>query len=312
MGKRVEWLDVAKGMAIILVVLGHSSLPALLNRYIFAFHMPFFFFASGYTSDFNKYSFGEYICRKAKVLLLPFFIYSVINLILQPYVSDLTYQEYWVQFLSKGWLAVPLWFVPVLFIALLIAKLVFMIENRIMRLVLIGLLPSFSVVLKYLDIWLPWNISVVPYASFLIVTANYFKRYYKSSFLDKTNYKLLLMIVCMSATFGISYYWKLDLCWNNILPLIPLLVGAIAGSIFLSLSAMLIVKYCKHIKKILVSIGRETYLILAFAEVTIVYLNYFFTLNSAIKYILLIFIVFFLCRIKKVLLRFVKKTNEKQ
>lgn len=180
-----------------------------------------------------------------------------------------------------------------------------------MRLALICLLPSFSAVLKYLDIWLPWNISVVPYASFLIVTANYFKRYYKSSFFDKTNYKLLLMIVCMSATFGISYYWKLDLCWNNILPLIPLLVGAIAGSIFLSLSAMLIVKYSKHIKKLLVSIGRETYLILAFAEVTIVYFNYFFTLNSAIKYILLIFIVFLLCRIKKVLLIFVKKTNEK-
>ena len=49
--ERIVWLDVAKGMAIILMVLGHSGLPSVINSFIFAFHMPFFFVASGFLWD---------------------------------------------------------------------------------------------------------------------------------------------------------------------------------------------------------------------------------------------------------------------
>jgi fucose 4-O-acetylase-like acetyltransferase len=47
---RVEWIDIAKGIAIILVVLGHtlsSSNP--LWAIIYSFHMPLFFLLAGYT-----------------------------------------------------------------------------------------------------------------------------------------------------------------------------------------------------------------------------------------------------------------------
>lgn len=44
---RNYWLDVAKGITIILMVLGHSSIPDGLSRFIYAFHMPLFLYPRG-------------------------------------------------------------------------------------------------------------------------------------------------------------------------------------------------------------------------------------------------------------------------
>ena len=300
---RIQWLDVAKGMAIMLVVLGHSSLPAYANRFIFAFHMPFFFFASGYSSDFTKYAVGEYVGRKVKVLLIPFVVYSAINLLLQPYVSDLSYTEYWLRFLKEGWLGVPLWFVPVLFFSLIMTRIVFLLKGKKVMWVLVAFLPSVSILLKISDFTLPWNLAVVPYASFLVIIGNWGGRLsYNVGAPLISRYKMLLIILFFVVTGIISYFWKLDMCWNSILPFLPLLVGAITGSVFLSLFAAQIVKHSTLLTKVLVSIGKETYLILSFAEITIVYLNYFFTMNSMVKYILLIAILYMMWVIKKYVL----------
>lgn len=42
--KRIEYLDVAKGIAMIGVIIAHfGGIPFLLNRICFSFHMPLFF-----------------------------------------------------------------------------------------------------------------------------------------------------------------------------------------------------------------------------------------------------------------------------
>ena len=48
MNNRIEWIDIAKGIAIILVVYGHAGLAniPLREKWVCAFHMPFFFFIS--------------------------------------------------------------------------------------------------------------------------------------------------------------------------------------------------------------------------------------------------------------------------
>ena len=43
--QRISWLDTVKGLAILLVVLGHVTfLPMPVLGVIYAFHMPLFFF----------------------------------------------------------------------------------------------------------------------------------------------------------------------------------------------------------------------------------------------------------------------------
>ncbi|WP_141432406.1 acyltransferase family protein [Bacillus sp. 03113] len=48
MNKREQWLDVAKGLGIIAVVMGHAPNNPTLSHYLFWFHMPLFFALSGY------------------------------------------------------------------------------------------------------------------------------------------------------------------------------------------------------------------------------------------------------------------------
>lgn len=43
--KRLDWIDIAKGIAIILVIVGHTvPNPSPLRHAIFSFHMPVFLF----------------------------------------------------------------------------------------------------------------------------------------------------------------------------------------------------------------------------------------------------------------------------
>lgn len=75
MKQRKLWVDIAKGIAIILVVFAHSLSGdgRVFVRFIYSFHMPFFFTVSSYTYHYSK-SMLEYKnkCKKsAKHLLLP-------------------------------------------------------------------------------------------------------------------------------------------------------------------------------------------------------------------------------------------------
>lgn len=47
MSKRIEEIDILKGIGIILVIVGHLSIPYVFLRVIFAFHMPVFIICSG-------------------------------------------------------------------------------------------------------------------------------------------------------------------------------------------------------------------------------------------------------------------------
>lgn len=83
MKERYQWIDLLKGFAIFLVVFGHNIMLVQTNsaifitKYIYSFHMPLFFMISGLL--FNKYgTFREYIVRKAKNLLIPYFSFASI------------------------------------------------------------------------------------------------------------------------------------------------------------------------------------------------------------------------------------------
>jgi fucose 4-O-acetylase-like acetyltransferase len=68
MNQRIEWIDVAKGIGIFLVIVGHLISHDnfnLLADYIYSFHMPLFFFLSGLCLNNNR-TFVSYVGRKAK------------------------------------------------------------------------------------------------------------------------------------------------------------------------------------------------------------------------------------------------------
>lgn len=48
MKDRDNGITIAKAIAIILMVVGHSDCPGFMHKYIYMIHMPLFFFMSGY------------------------------------------------------------------------------------------------------------------------------------------------------------------------------------------------------------------------------------------------------------------------
>ena len=69
--KRVEWIDIARGITIIAMIYAHSDLTAASTPFIFAFHMPIFFILSGYLYKEPK-DFKTYVKKSIKKLLLPY------------------------------------------------------------------------------------------------------------------------------------------------------------------------------------------------------------------------------------------------
>ncbi|MCM1309660.1 MAG: acyltransferase family protein [Bacteroides sp.] len=75
--KRVEWVDVLKGLAIIFVVLGHLPGDPYIKQWIYSFHMPLFFMASGiFISSALKYQFTEFACKRFNRLMIPYYFYG--------------------------------------------------------------------------------------------------------------------------------------------------------------------------------------------------------------------------------------------
>ena len=78
-------LDIAKGLAIICVVLGHSEelgVPTSLVNAIFTFHMPLFFIVSGYFTRRDAVLDRAYVVRCARSTLLPYAITCAVVLLL--------------------------------------------------------------------------------------------------------------------------------------------------------------------------------------------------------------------------------------
>ena len=78
--KRIEWLDIAKGVGIILVIFGHTLASGSTPwRLIYSFHMPLFFILAGFT--FRVKPWKVLVPSKAKRLLLPFLVTFILGVV---------------------------------------------------------------------------------------------------------------------------------------------------------------------------------------------------------------------------------------
>ena len=75
---RLVWPDLAKGVGILLMSIGHSAIPSdYLGIWIYSFHMPLFFFLSGWFFSLREGSVVKTIRHKAFPILMPYVTYSV-------------------------------------------------------------------------------------------------------------------------------------------------------------------------------------------------------------------------------------------
>lgn len=119
---RLLTIDVARGIGILLVVLGHNAVfresSHALYEAIYLFHMPLFFFVSGVT--FRLASPGETLRKRARALLVPYFMMGAVALLLTAQSGDSgrMIEELRGVLYGTGHTIrfVPLWFLPCLFL----------------------------------------------------------------------------------------------------------------------------------------------------------------------------------------------------
>ena len=83
-------ISIAKGIAIILMVIAHAEAPGWLCKFIFEFHMPLFVITAGFFFS-KKYLTDEatFVKKRVKGLYWPFVKWSVIFLILHNWMFDI-------------------------------------------------------------------------------------------------------------------------------------------------------------------------------------------------------------------------------
>lgn len=79
--ERLHWLDYSKTIGMYLVILGHIKGNALLLKWIiYSFHMPLFFFLSGFLHKL-RIGGGKFCASLVKQLVIPFFIFNGLTLL---------------------------------------------------------------------------------------------------------------------------------------------------------------------------------------------------------------------------------------
>lgn len=165
---RITWVDASKGIGIFLVVIGHTMIDNSYRAEIFSFHMPLFFFLSGYLFSVKKYkNFRGVFLAKCKSLLVPYICFSVISIILSrilihQHIDIATFIKTFI--LSKRnsiYYDDPLWFLTSLFtIEMMYYLLKKYLKNNYLLFAIVLILAYFSVTRLYVlqgKNILPWS-----------------------------------------------------------------------------------------------------------------------------------------------------------
>lgn len=210
-----DWIDLTKGFAMILVILAHSmewfssdlGLRLLILPFIYSFHIPLFFFISGFLFSSDK-SFKRFTLRRIKSLLLPYITFAVIILFFDAvkiYIlksnDNIVIKDKMISMLTQNHYN-HLWFIIVLFFIEFIAYFICKIKSN-------GLLITMAVAFVavaylyqiYIDKYLLWSLDEVIYAMPFFLSGYIARKVNLQERLLKPKYMLIYLIVGIGANF---------------------------------------------------------------------------------------------------------------
>lgn len=198
-GKRNHAIDIARGIAMYSIVLGHLGQPSI-NRIVFTYHLPIFYLISGYFFKDQGESYGKFIKYKGRRLLIPYYFTCLILCIIAIFASwrggDL-HQRLLKQVLAslygagdryeqpfKIYSIGAIWFLWATFWGELFLKMALKIKSKL-RIVFIFVLFGLSVT-TYKIIWLPLSIQAGMCALLFMYVGHLLREYHDEISMVKT------------------------------------------------------------------------------------------------------------------------------
>lgn len=274
---RLDYLDIAKGIGILLVLFGHNlgGFPQF-TIWIYSFHMPLFFIISGWLYAYKKPSMNirVWIKRKACSLLYPYWIFSILVIawkvflfLLFDSVPDTRFAKIiWQTITTYGYHA--MWFLPALFVAEVMLHLIEMksAENKSKAIAIYGTIILLAfLILEYRSRFLlstpvEFGLRYIARVCVAVMFCKIGMLLYAWNNRISTKTKIGVMLIC----FAISVYFAK---YNGTFNLAVGNVGVFPLYVLLGLSgSVVVILFCQLIKKnaFLSFFGKNSLIVMCF------------------------------------------------
>jgi acyltransferase len=261
-------------------VLGHSGFPFFVQKWIWSYHMPLFFFISGYLFTLQKEQpFSTFWSKKTRSLLIPYLCFTVLVILVSIMQPGETRAQVLSGVLLRGWGDVALWFLPVLYLTEMLFFFLRKISNKITLAALIIASSFIGLFLSLKIIHWPYKVEVVFISTFFFgsgyLLVSKINRYLTQLKLV-TALIAILVLLFVNIIFCYANYTKLDLAYNIIGNYGYAVTAAFAGIFALLLVSTIIARYKGRLQDFLVYVGRNTLIILSVHQVLKVLLKAMF------------------------------------
>lgn len=171
--ERLKWVDIAKGIAILCVIIGHSITKQKYLwtwNFIYSFHMPLFFLVGGYL--FKEKPIKKFFKDSSRRLLVPYFFVAIIFTIYKVLTSNAALKALATQtktylyasnrgteFIKNVDYTGAIWFLAALFVAGFIFNMVLKIKDNRLQFLTIVSLSVLGYLLRYIK-YLPWTLDI--------------------------------------------------------------------------------------------------------------------------------------------------------
>jgi fucose 4-O-acetylase-like acetyltransferase len=183
-----DYLDLAKGIGILLVIMGHSLFP--LHIAIDIFHMPLFFLISGITFRFAKnQDVALFLQSKVDRILIPLLFFSLASGVFE-LILPVTF---------SGPFNGSLWFLQVIFTSILVYFLINYLTSK--TIIINSIILFFSIIsylFAYYNIKLFFELDLVLMSTVFFHVGYIIKEYYKSA----SKIRLIVLFFVFSCLFG--------------------------------------------------------------------------------------------------------------
>ena len=199
---RLEFVDIAKGIGIMIVCFGHSGAEDVVISWIGGFIVPLFFILSGYMYKDKGIPVGKDLYNKGKKLLKPYLFFSVVLLLIYKRfawndIVGVFYSRYCLYtyhapdniFFMKATNS-PMWFLTAMFATFPLFYIIMKNEKYIKWIVLSYLLITWGC--TFLPVLLPWSLDVVFIMAIFMYIGVLFRR--QENLLNKPSYIYWLII----------------------------------------------------------------------------------------------------------------------
>lgn len=252
--ERLSWLDVLKGIGIVLVAIGHIYSNRTVFNWLYSFHMPLFFLAAGWV--YKEKSVLIDIKRRIQTIVVPYFSFGLLVLLYWQVIerrfrnSDMSFMDSLLGLFSGCYdnldFNVHLWFLPCFFVTVALFNILVNLGGKKIAYIVSALMSLIYVVLPMPELF--WGLNrVFKYIGFYAVGVFLAGR--ETKIADRNVGTGVAAVVLLTVNFLLSLY--------NLTTGLMWFVTALIG-----VTAMILISQIVNENKILQYFGRISLIVL--------------------------------------------------